>query len=131
MTKPITEATIYVKLARYFAIMHPKVIYRFDFAAGLKMTKGQAMKHKQLNPHKGYPDLFILESRGKFHGMFLEIKREGESPYLKNSDVLKQNEHSLVQADTLDRLRKRGYYAKFAVGLDECINLIDEYLKLK
>jgi hypothetical protein len=130
-TPTIKEADIYNNIVKYLAVVHPKVIYRFDFAAGMKMTKGQAMKHKALNNVRGYPDLFICEPRGEYAGLFLEIKRSGQSPYLKTGGGLRQDEHVLEQADVLMRLRKRGYYAEFAVGFDECMQKIDAYLKLK
>lgn len=125
------ESDIYVKIASYLSIAHPNVIFRFDFSAGTKMTMGQAMRHKSMNPLRGYPDLFIAEARGEYHGLYLEIKKEGESPYLKKGGGLRQNEHILEQAHVLSRLRKRGYKAEFAVGFAECFDMIEAYLKIK
>lgn len=57
------EHQLYEKVARYLQIHYPDVIYRFDLAADLKLTVGQASKHKRLHPKRGYPDLFVAESR--------------------------------------------------------------------
>lgn len=57
------EHQLYEKIARYIQTNYPDVIYRFDIAADLKLTQGQAAKHKRLHPKRGYPDLFIAESR--------------------------------------------------------------------
>jgi hypothetical protein len=57
------EHQLYEKLARYLQQNYPSVIYRFDLAADLKLTKGQAAKFKRLHPNRGYPDLFIAEPR--------------------------------------------------------------------
>lgn len=34
----------------------------------------------------------------------------------------------MEQADVLEKLRQRGYFAAFAVGYDEAINMITTYL---
>ena len=57
-----SEHNLYEQLARYLQLQYPNVIYRFDIAADLKLTPGQAAKHKRLHPERGYPDLFIAES---------------------------------------------------------------------
>lgn len=57
------EHQLYEKVARYLQMYYPDVIYRFDLAADLKLTVGQASKHKRLHPKRGYPDLFIAESK--------------------------------------------------------------------
>lgn len=57
------EHQLYEKIARYLQEYYSDVIYRFDLAADLKLTKGQAAKHKRLHPKRGYPDLFIAEPR--------------------------------------------------------------------
>ena len=92
------------------------------------MTTGQAAKHKRLHPERGYPDLFIAESSRKFHGLYLEIKTESNSPYKKDG-TLKKDKHLEEQAEMLEKLRARGYKAEFGVGVEECKKIIDEYLR--
>jgi hypothetical protein len=57
-----SEHNLYEQIARYLQQQYPDVIYRFDIAADLKLTPGQAAKHKRLHPKRGYPDLFIARS---------------------------------------------------------------------
>lgn len=57
-----SEHKLYEQIARYLQLQYPDVIYRFDLAADLKLTPGQAAKHHRLHPERGYPDLFIAES---------------------------------------------------------------------
>ncbi len=73
-----------------------------------------------------------------FYGaLFLELKKDGETLYpgprakkrFKSIDGKEyKNEHLMEQADVLYKLRNAGYAAEFAVGFDEAIKLIDEYL---
>lgn len=123
-----SEHNLYEQIARYLQLQYPDVIYRFDLASDLKLTPGQAAKHKRLHPTRGYPDLFIAESSSKDHGLYLEIKTESNSPYKKDG-TLKKDKHLEEQAKMLERLRARGYKAEFGVGLEECKKIIDEYLR--
>lgn len=121
------ESEIYKAISKYLQLKHPNVIFRFDFAAGTKMSVGQATRHKTINPHRGYPDLFIAEPRGLCCGLFLEIKAIGASPYLKDGS-LSTNIHVQEQYLRLLELATKGYRTDFAVGLDECIEKIEVYL---
>jgi len=129
----MTEAQIYKAFARYMSIAHPRVIYRFDYGAGTYLSWKQSVEQKSINSLSGYPDLFIAKPCGVYYGAFFEIKKKGSDPYLKRGakrGMLRDNVHLQEQADMLDRLRKYGYYAEFAVGLDELIELTEKYLKL-
>jgi hypothetical protein len=123
-----SEHNLYEQIARYLQLQYPDVIYRFDLASDLKLTPGQAAKHKRLHPTRGYPDLFIAESSSKDHGLYLEIKTESNSPYKKDG-TLKKDKHLEEQAKMLERLRARGYRAEFGIGLENCKKIIDEYLR--
>lgn len=123
-----SEHNLYERIARYLQQQYPDVIYRFDLAADLKLTPGQAAKHHRLHPERGYPDLFIAEARGKYHGFYLEIKTKSNSPYKKDG-TLKKDKHVEEQAEMLKKLRARGYKAEFGVGFEECKRIIDEYLR--
>lgn len=56
-----SEHNLYEQIARYLQLQYPNVIYRFDLAADIKLTPGQAAKHHRLHPERGYPDLLIAE----------------------------------------------------------------------
>ena len=138
-----SEHNLYEQLARYLQLQYPNVIYRFDVGADLKLTPGQAAKHKRLHPERGYPDLYIAESSenvnskdwngivrewGFYFGLYLEIKTESDSPYKKDG-TLKKDQHLEEQARMLEKLRARGYKAEFGVGFEGCKKIIDEYLR--
>jgi len=121
------ESDIYEAISNYMMIKYPDVVYRFDFAAGMKMSMYQAKQHKYMNPWSGYPDLFICYPNGKFCGLFIEIKKKGVAVFKKNG-TLKSDEHLQRQNDMLISLHRCGYRATFGIGLDQCIEIIDTYM---
>ena len=152
-----SEHNIYKLIAQYLQQQYPDVIYRFDLASDLKLTPGQASKHKKLHPERGYPDLFIAESSenvnskdwngivrewGFYFGLYIEIKKDGTKlkrdkdakKILKGDTKARKkgdwfDKHIEEQAEMLKKLRARGYKAEFGVGLEECKKIIDEYLR--
>lgn len=135
----MTESIVYQQVARYLQLQYPDIIYRFDLAADLKLTMGQAAKHKRLHPKRGYPDLFIAEpsayysnegSVERYSGMYIEIKNEGVKVY-KKDNTIRVDKHLQEQADMMRQLESRGYFCSFASGFDECRTLIDSYLNKK
>lgn len=151
-----SEHNLYEQIARYLQLQYPNVIYRFDIAADLKLTPGQAAKHKRLHPTRGYPDLSISEPKiakpqcraltdeerrklekgmefisvkilQNYHGLYLEIKKDGEK--LTKKDGSWRTPHIAEQAEMLEKLRARGYRAEFGVGFDGCKKIIDNYLR--
>lgn len=128
MPKPtMSERSVVELVARYLQLKHPKLIYRFDLAADLKLTIGQASRHKRLHPNRGYPDLFIAKSVGDKHGLFLEVKAPGIR-LRKVKDGTWADKHVEEQAAMLANLNELGYVAKFTVGYEDCIQTIDAYL---
>lgn len=122
----MAERDVATQLAQYLQLRYPDVIYRFDLAADLKLTPGQARRHKIMHPKRGHPDLFLAEPRAGFHGLFIEIKKDGVRLFTKTGKAA--SDHIAEQADMLDQLRARGYTAEFGVGFDDCKRIIDEYL---
>lgn len=121
-----TEAVIHRQVCQYLVIKYPFAIFNSD-GAGNKLTKTQAGMAKMLRSSRGYPDLFIAEPMGPYHGMYLELKRDRTPIYLKNGD-LSADPHVREQAEMLAELRARGYFADFAVGTDQAKAMIDEYM---
>lgn len=71
---------------------------------------------KSVGVRAGFPDYFLPISRGNFHGLFIELKRDG------------QRLPSIIQADWLQKLREQGYDAHVAYGADNAIRIVREYL---
>lgn len=134
-----TEENLHLKICNYLRKNYPDVLFRTDFSSGMKMTPGQAAKHKKFQKSRAWPDLFIAESgvvkfkEGNLiinlrkNGMFLELKADGVKLYKKDG-TLRKNKHIEEQAEMLDKLRNENYYAEFAIGYKDAIEQIHEYL---
>jgi hypothetical protein len=143
----IKEKSVHKQFAQYMKMQYPDVTFRTDFAAGSKMTMIQAVQHKELQSDKSYPDVFIAEPRGGYHGLYLELKRDREEVYTKDGRFkvkmvavyktikgikvrVGQYDHIAEQAKMIDKLNRKGYKALFACGFDHARQTVDEYLKL-
>lgn len=133
------EELLHLKVCDYLRKNYPDVLFRTDFSSGMKMTPWQAAKHKKFQKSRAWPDLFIAESgvvkfeEGNLivnlrkNGMFLELKADGVKLYKKDG-TLRKNKHIEEQAEMLEKLRNENYYAEFAIGYEDAIEQIHEYL---
>lgn len=120
------------QIACYLRSKYPDVIYHFDLA-GLNLSKAQAGMMKGIQGKRGWPDLAILQPRTidgqHYNGAFIELKPEGTKLQKRNGDFA--TPHLTEQADMIVDLSLRGYFAYFACGYDNAINIIDWYLNMK
>jgi len=122
----MSEKTLHRAVCDYLRYQYPYVIFNTDLSGSMRLTMGQAVAIKALRSNRGFPDLVIYEPRYKYHGLFIELKKEGERLYTKNGRPT--SPHIAEQIQCLERLRSRGYKAEFAVGFDQAKELIDNYL---
>lgn len=123
----MSEAELQKNVALYLKLQYPEVLFHSDFGSGVKLSYKQAIAQKMQNGgRRAWPDMFIAEPQGEYHGLFIELKKEGVRLKKMNGDWA--TEHIAEQYDVLDRLRFRGYKAEFAVGFEEAVELIDDYL---
>nr|DAS13936.1 MAG TPA: Nuclease [Caudoviricetes sp.] len=121
------EEILHLKVCDYLRKNYPDVLFRTDFSSGMKMTPGQAAKHKKFQKGRAWPDLFIAESNNFASGLFLEIKAENVIVFKKNGKI-RHNKHLIEQDKMLKELRKKGYRARFAIGYNQAIFEIQQYL---
>jgi len=111
------------KLQERFALyLQARGILFCASAGGMRTSIGTAVKMKRAGYKKGFPDIFIYEPKGRFHGIAFELKVENHS----------KNE---AQDEWIAELNKRGYYAVKVpgkLGLMEAekflINELDKYM---
>jgi hypothetical protein len=122
----MTESQVHTAICKYLQTQYPKVLFTSE-QSGLKVTKNQAVQLKKTRSCSGLPDIMIFEPRHNYHGLFLEVKKEGTIIYRKDGD-LTANSHIRKQEEILHQLNSKGYMAEFVVGFDEAKVLIDYYL---
>lgn len=133
MSKPGSEEALYEQIAQYMNLKYPGTIYHFDLSGMWTPSHNARNLYGRLN-RRAWPDFQIAKPTmfngtvSPCAGLFLELKRAGNSPYLSDGVTLKKDWHVQEQAIVLDELRDQGYYAEFAVGYDQAIFYIDSYL---
>ncbi len=123
------EKLVASQVASHIKLHHPKIIHRFDLAADMKLTPGQARRAKQLQGDKGYPDVFICEPRGSYHGLYIELKDNYSEVYKVNGEY-KAGDHLLKQIIMRKRLQQRGYRVEWGLGAEDAIEKLNKYLSL-
>ena len=118
------EEKIHFEVCEYLRIKYPSVMFISE-SSGLRVSQGMARKLKKTRSSHVHADLYVLEPRGKFSGLIIELK--AKNIYKKNGELLK-DEHLSDQQKTINALNKLGYYATFAVGYDQALGIIENYL---
>ena len=110
-------------VVKYLKLAYPKAKYCASLG-GIRTSFKQAVKAKATGYVKGFPDLQIcvpmgrggdIEGGGTYHGLFLEIKKDKKSYPTKE------------QKEWIAYLNEQGYCARVTKGLDESIEVIDNY----
>ena len=123
----MTEAELQILVADYLRLQYPDIMFHSDYGAGIKLTMGQATRQKRQNGgRRGWPDMFIAEPKSIYHGLFIELKKEGTRLWKKDGSAA--SEHIAEQLKVLGSLADRGYRAMFACGFNEAKEVIDKYL---
>jgi hypothetical protein len=125
------EQQVHEDVVGFLRTSYPLVLFRTDFAAGIKLPPWLARRQKMLQCRKGFPDLFIYEpvmrpEGDMYHGLALELKAEGVE--LKRQNGHWQSDHVRTQYYMLKDLSELGYAASFAVGLEQAKAVIKWYL---
>lgn len=123
----MNEAELQKQVAIYIRMQYPDVIFHSDFGSGVKLTPWQARMQKMQNGgRRAWPDMMIAEPIGNYHGLFIELKREGAR--LKKQNGEWASSHIAEQNIMLNELSNKGYKAEFAIGFEQALDLIDDYL---
>lgn len=124
MGKP--EQELQIKLCDYLRKYYPDVIFLSE-ASGIRVPPGLANILKKLKCERKLPDMFIAYPNGKYHGFFIELKKDGTTIYKKDGELV-ADPHIRAQFNTLAELHKLGYAAIFGTDYNKTIRLIDNYL---
>jgi len=122
----MSEKTLHTAVTKYLKLQYPKVVFMSE-ASGLRASIGVARQLKAQRSRHRLPDLVILEPRGGFHGLIIELKVD--TPYKRDGSVKKGRLQE--QYKTLKALEDKGYRTAFGVGFDHTKTIIDSYMNLK
>lgn len=95
---------------------YPELKLLFHIPNGGKRNAREAARFKQMGVKPGVPDLFLPVPRGRYHGLFIEMKSE-------------KGKLSEYQQDWLLELTAKGYAACVCFGADEAIADITAYME--
>jgi hypothetical protein len=93
------------------------ILYCGSMGGQYQQHFSQRIKSRNSGYKRGFPDLFLYEPRGAYHGLAIELK-------------VGYNKPTVEQLTWLNKLTERGYLAVTSNGLDQTIEIIDKYLKL-
>lgn len=138
ISKRETEASLQVRVCNFIKKKYPTVIFQCDLTSGMNLGEKVGGMNTRLRSSRGLPDLFIAKpwydsnwpnegSELKAHGLFIELKKEGIK-LLKKDNVTPVDSHIAEQINILARLNDLGYEARFGIGYDNTVKIIEEYL---
>lgn len=120
------ETKVQIDLSEYIKSIYPDIIFTAE-SSGIKLTMGQSIVAKRCRSSRGLPDMWIMEAKKGYHGCFIELKKD-DVKILKKDGSIKSDKHLQEQEEIQQRLRLKGYYCEFAVGLEEAKKIVDWYL---
>ena len=119
MPKPIpkipSESVEQLKLVNLLRWQYPDVLFH-SIPNGAKVHPATAARLKAEGMTAGVSDLFFAEPRGKYHGLYLEMKRK------------KGNSMSPKQHEWFAQASVRGYAVACGKGFEKALKLIEDYL---
>tara|TARA_R100000479_G_scaffold158764_1_gene95801 strand:- start:280 stop:630 length:351 start_codon:yes stop_codon:yes gene_type:complete len=111
------EAQVQHSFCTYMKFAYPDLRYCASLG-GIRTSMKQAVLAKKTGYVKGFPDMQILRVNKEYAGLFLEIKADKKSYPTKE------------QKEWVAYLNEAGYYAKVVKGLEECMDVLDWYMKI-
>jgi VRR-NUC domain. len=122
MAKPPipTEAQEQTLLFEWAALQtgkYPELALMFHVANGGSRHPVEAANLKRQGVKAGVPDICLPVARGKYHGLYIELKRR------------KSGRPSSAQIWWLGSLQEQGYVAWICYGWEHAAKMIKEYLE--
>jgi hypothetical protein len=119
----ISEHDEQAALCQWLDLTYPDVLY-WATPNGAHLAGNARQRAAKMNKLKaegflpGVADIFIAEPRGKWHGLFVEMKARG--------GTLTEN-----QKWFLSEVARRGYMDAVCYGFDDARGIVEDYLERK
>lgn len=109
------QATLF-KWAKMREPFYPALQWMFHIPNGGSRNTIEAANLKRQGIKAGVSDIFLPAAVGKYHGLFIEMKRKG-------------GKASEMQTKFIEDMKAQGYYATVCVGWQAAENVIIKYLE--
>jgi len=110
-----SETDIQITVIAWCKLRKDEARHAFHISNESKRTRvGHAIQAK-MGKRAGAADLFIPGARGGWHGLFLELKKSGETPKPKQLEFARD-------------MGEDGYLATWADSVDEALRIIGDYM---
>lgn len=117
-TEDVEQAQLFA-WAQYASGKYPELALMYHIPNGGKRGKAEAARFKAQGVKAGVPDICLPVARGKYHGLYIELKR------------VKGGRVSEAQEEYIDALRKQGYRVEVCFGMEQARDVIVEYMEGK
>lgn len=123
------EEQIHIALSEFIQLQYPSVMFTTE-SSGLRLPiRPASILKKCRNPKVGWCDMIILEARGGYHGLLIEIKKDANE-VLKKTGEMRTDKHNSDQFKFSQLASKKNYLYQYACGLDQGISVITYYMSL-
>lgn len=122
----MTEAQIQTKIVKYIKTNYPGALFQSNARDNVNLSVAARKNAKAAGFQRGWPDLMIYEPSHPFVGLALELKTESARIYKLDGEPA--SKHIREQRDKLIELKQRKWNADFALGFEDAVAKIDEYM---
>ena len=102
---------------------HPELALFHAIPNGGLRSKAQAGKLKAEGVKPGVPDCFLPVARGKYHGLYIEMKKPASKPVRGGAGGVSAEQLAFIRA-----ARANGYAAEVCYSWEQAKNLLCLYL---
>ena len=110
------EQAAQIHVVGWLHLAKPDVLFTASIQENTYSFKMRSLRMK-MGYRAGTPDLQILEPRGGYHALFVEMKREVGGKTSEEQKVFHEE------------LRKRGYKVEVCHGGEEAVKVVGDYLE--
>ena len=112
-----TEQALFIQWCNHHEDIYPDLHYLHHIPNGGKRDPREAGKLKQMGVKRGVPDLSLPVPKGRYIGLYIEMK-------------YKDNVPTKEQADWLNALTQTGHYCCICYSAAGAVKITEEYLNL-
>ena len=111
------------QICQWLAIQYPNLLW-WHTPNESKKTPFERFLFSVMGGKKGVSDFIIIEPRGMYSGLAIELKAKGTKVFKKNGECYYPEQHIFLK-----KMQEKGFFATFAIGFDSAKNIIENYLK--